>query len=88
MDAERATTGQSEADAVDFLLNHLIGAARAEVCLRPAEEGTNPAAVFKILRGTFGEGLTEGKREYSGLFTCPDAPLITGGTPQLGRCAR
>ena len=58
LDAERATTGQSEADAVDFLLYHLEGAAREEVRLRPAEERTNPAAVFKILRGTFGEGLT------------------------------
>ena len=58
LDAERATTGQSEAEAVDFLIYHLEGAAREEVRLRPAEERNNPAAVFKILRGTFGEGLT------------------------------
>ena len=58
LDAERTTTGQFKADAVDFLLYHLEGAAREEVRLQPAEERTNPAANFKILRGAFGKGLT------------------------------
>lgn len=58
LDAERATTGQSDADAVDFLLYHLDGAAKEEVRLRPTEERANPAAVFTILRNSFGEGLT------------------------------
>ena len=57
-DAERAISGQSEADAVDFLIYHLDGAAKDEVKLRPAEKREDPAAVFKILRESFCEGLT------------------------------
>lgn len=57
-DADRATTGHSDADTVDFLMYHLEGAAREEVRLRPSEERGNKAAIFKILRDTFGEGLT------------------------------
>lgn len=59
VDAERAITGQQESEAVDFLLYHLEGVAREEVCLRPAGQRSNPAAIFKILRDSFCEGLTE-----------------------------
>ena len=57
-DATRAITGQTDADAVDFLLYHLDGVAKEEVHLRPAEERASPAAVFKVLRDCFSEGLT------------------------------
>ena len=57
-DATRAIAGQTDADAVDFLLYHLDGVAKEEVRLRPAEERASPAAVFKVLRDCFSEGLT------------------------------
>ena len=56
IDTDRATTGHSETDTVDFLMYHLEGAAREEV--RLSEDRGNKAAIFKILRDTFGEGLT------------------------------
>ena len=58
LDAERATAGHTDADAVDFLVYHLEGAAKEEVRLRPPDERATKAAVFEILRGVFGEGLT------------------------------
>ena len=58
LDAKRAISFQSEADAVDFLLYHLEGAAKEELRLRPDEEKNTPEAVFKVLRSSFGEGLS------------------------------
>ena len=58
LDADRAITGMSHTEAVDFLLYHLDGAAKEEVRLRPPEERTSSADVYKILRNSFGEGLT------------------------------
>ena len=58
LDADRAITGMNNAEAVDFLLYHLDGAAKEEVRLRPPEERASNADVFKILRNSFGEGLT------------------------------
>ena len=48
----------NNAEAVDFLLYHLDGAAKEKVRLRPQEERASSADVFKILRNSFGEGLT------------------------------
>jgi hypothetical protein len=58
VDAERSIAGQTDADAVDFLMYHLDGAAKDEIRLRPAGERERPAQLFKILRDSFGEGLT------------------------------
>lgn len=66
LDAKRAINSQSEADAVDFLLYHLEGAAKEELRLRPDEEKNTPEAVFKVLRSSFGEGLssTQAMRKF------------------------
>ena len=66
LDAKRAISSQSEADAVDFLLYHLEGAAKEELRLRPDEEKNTPDAVFKVLRSSFGEGLssTQAMRKF------------------------
>ena len=58
LDAKRATSSQSEADAVDFLLYHLEGAAKEELRLQPDEEKNTPEAVFRVLQNSFGKGLT------------------------------
>ena len=58
LDADRAITGMSNAEAVDFLLHHLDRAAKEEVRVRPPEERASSADVYKILRNSFGEGLT------------------------------
>jgi len=50
LDAKRAISSQSEADAVDFLLCHLEGAAKEELQLWPDEEKNTPEAVFQVLR--------------------------------------
>ena len=47
IDTDRATTGHSEADTVDFLMYHLEGAAREEVRLRPSEKRGNKAAILR-----------------------------------------
>ena len=57
-DAKRAVTGQSDADAVDFLVYHLEGAAKDEVRLRDPAECTTPEGLFKVLRASFSENLT------------------------------
>ena len=56
-DAERATAGHADAEAVDLVLYHLEGAAREEVRLRPPEQRADKTAIFGILRSAFGEGL-------------------------------
>ena len=58
LDAERATAGHTDADAVDFLMYHLERVPREEVRLRPPEERANKAAIFEILCSVFGEGPT------------------------------
>ncbi|KAK3745236.1 hypothetical protein QZH41_001846 [Actinostola sp. cb2023] len=58
-DATRAIDGKTDADAVDYLVYHLEGAAKDEVRLRPATEWNTPALVMKILRACFSEQLTE-----------------------------
>ena len=57
-DAKRRIAGQTKADAIDFLLYHLEGAAKEEVRLRPAENTASPTAIFKVLHDCFGEELT------------------------------
>lgn len=58
LDADRAITGMTNAEAVDFLLYHLDGAAKEELRLRLPEERASSSDVFKILCNSFGEGLT------------------------------
>ena len=43
---------------MDFLLYHLEGDAKEELRLQPDEEKNTPEAVFRVLRNSFGEGLT------------------------------
>ena len=99
--AERTATGQSKADVVDFLLTIWKEQPGKKFRLRPAEERTNPAAVFKILRGTLGEGLTSTQasrnfferrqKERKSIQDFSHALMLlffTGGTLQLGRCAQ
>lgn len=57
-DAERAVRGQTEAEAVDTLLFHLLGVAKEEVKLRPTSQWSFPSGVFQILREAFSEQLT------------------------------
>ena len=57
-DATRAIAGRTDADGMDFLLYHLDSVAKEEVRLHPAEKRASPAAVFKVLRDCFSEGLT------------------------------
>ena len=56
LDTKRGISSQSEADAVDFLLYHLQGAAKEELRLRPDEEKNTPEALSRVLRSSFGEG--------------------------------
>ena len=67
-DATRAIAGQTDADGMDFLPYHLDSVAKEEVRLHPAEKRAIPAAVFKVPRDCFSEGLTNTqapwKRDY------------------------
>ena len=67
-DATRAIAGQIDANGMDFLPYHLDSVAKEEVRLHPAEKRAIPAAVFKVPRDCFSEGLTNTqapwKRDY------------------------
>ena len=67
LNAKRAISSQSEADAVDFLLYHLEGASKEELRRWPDEEKNTPEAIFQVLRSSFGEGLTstQAMRKFS-----------------------
>ena len=58
LDTKRAISSQSKADAVDFFLYHLEGAAKKVLRLRLDKEKNTPAAIFQVLLSSFGEGLT------------------------------
>lgn len=66
VDAERATSGHPKAEAVDFVLYHLEGAAREEVHLRPSDQRASKKGIFEVLRSAFGEGLnpTQALRKF------------------------
>ena len=57
-DDTRAIAGQIDADGMDFLPYHLDSVAKEAVRLHPAEKKAIPAAVFKVPRDCFSEGLT------------------------------
>ena len=66
LDTKPVIRSQSEADAVDFLVYHLEGAAEEELQLRLDEGKNTPEAVFRVLQRSFCEGLTstQAKRKF------------------------
>ena len=95
LDTKRGISSQSEADAVDFLLYHLQGAAKEELRLRPDEEKNTPEALSRVLRSSFGEGRIstqamrkfferreEGKGVRTALLSFADGAPVAGGKPQ------
>ena len=66
LDTKPVISSQSEADAVDFLVYHLEGAAKDELRLRLDEGKNTPEAVFRVLQRSFCEGLTstQAKRKF------------------------
>ena len=70
LDTKPVIRSQSEADAVDFLVYHLEGAAEEELQLRLDEGKNTPEAVFRELqrlppRRPRGSSLSGGRRKRS-----------------------